>query len=139
MTLLVSFSIAFGRRLFLMTQLVIRQPVDKQAQAQFCLEWAKFILTALGIAGFNYFIHDFPLVSGTKIAVGCVGLGFFTAVDLALERERLVSQESDSQALNNCKPENLFPLTFKFALVASGTIALATFIPFLVFSLDMGE
>ena len=85
----------------------------------------------------NTIWYDFPSDSAISLLFGCVVVGFFIAVDMALERER----RNILMALNN-RPslqlgDRLFPVTRKFFLVAVSTALFVTVVIVLVISRDI--
>jgi len=104
--------------------LVAQQALDKQARTAFMLEAALFFSTGILLTLFNTIVFNFPLMSGLKMIVGIVGLGFFAAIDLSLEAERRVA---GLVSANGCEinPElNYFPLTSRMTLFASASVLL---------------
>ncbi len=99
-------------------------PLAGQALRAFSLELALLIVAALVISAYNMVIHDFPLVSGFKILVGIVAMGFFASADLALERERLIAGKVEREGLMLVPSSDFFPLTSKLAFSAGACILL---------------
>jgi response regulator RpfG family c-di-GMP phosphodiesterase len=65
-------------------------PLKRRASRTFRSEFALFVASAVFLTAYNYILHGFPLESGLKLLVGFSSLGFFAALDLALESERSV-------------------------------------------------
>ena len=136
--LTVVFGAAFCLRPFFINRLVLSKPFQVQVKRQFIVEISLFLTASLFIITYNAYFYDFPLVlSGAKIVTGCMALGFFAAIDLALEREREVSSNlmKTGQAIQ--LDENFYPMTVKFTVVASFTVALMVILVFLVVSRDL--
>lgn len=132
------FGAAFSLRPFVINRLVLSMPFQAQVKRQFAVEISFFFAVSLFIIIYNAHFYDFPLiVSGGKIMTGCLALGFFAAIDLALQREREVGanlmQTGQAIQLN----EKYYPLTVKFTVVASFTVALMVILVFLVISRDL--
>jgi len=111
-----------GNRLW--AHIVSHQQLDKQVQKAFMLEMSLFISTGILLTFFNAIIFDFPLTSGLKIIVGIVGLGFFAAIDLALEAERSVAETVLANGSGIDPEQNYFPLTSKMVIFAGASIFL---------------
>ena len=93
-----------------------------QANRAFILELALYMAVAVGLMVFNSLVHDFPPVSGLKVLVGVAGLGFFAAVDLALEHERVIHGRAEIEGWSLDEATAHFPLTRKVALFATVTV-----------------
>ena len=88
-------------------------------------------------ATFNTIMFDFPPASALSLLFGCVVVGFFIAIDMALDRER----HNILMALNSQRSlplgDRLFPVTRKFFLVAVSTALIVTVVIVLVISRDI--
>ncbi|RLL53319.1 HD domain-containing protein [Mariprofundus sp. EBB-1] len=98
--------------------------LEDQVRSAFNLEMALFMATGVLLTVFNSMMFDFPLGSGLKMIVGITGLGFFAAVDLALEAERSVAKQVIEQDIVIDPFLNYFPLTSKMAIFASASLLL---------------
>ena len=100
-------------------RVVAERALEKQVQSALILEMVLFITAGVVLTIVNMVAFGFPIESGLKLIVGILGLGFFAAVDLALEAERHVA-EKISHSDSEIDPEqNYFPLTAKMTLFAS--------------------
>lgn len=114
----------YGLGALLWPALVHRQALGNQVRMAFVLELSLFAGAGVMLTLFNTLMFDFPLVSGLKVMFGIVGLGFFAAIDLALEHERGLAEYvlTHEQAIDPA--QNYFPLTSKMALFASASVLL---------------
>lgn len=118
-------------------QLVSKRTLDKRVRAAFTLEMGLFLSTGILLTLFNTMTFDFPLTSGLKLIIGIAGLGFFAAIDLALETERNVSREVLLNGAEIDPEKNYFPLTSKMTLFASISVLLVIGIFILLVLKDM--
>jgi response regulator RpfG family c-di-GMP phosphodiesterase len=133
------FLVVFAARVAIIRLLIEPAPLDRQTRRQLVVEASMYITAALIVSGYNYILYNFPVHSAAKITTGFVLLGFFAAMDLALERERIVAlKAADLGVSAPMDIRRIFPLTTKFALAASATAILATIVVFLVIAKDMG-
>jgi response regulator RpfG family c-di-GMP phosphodiesterase len=88
-----------------------------QPRQEFLLEITVFGAAGLAMAFFNMAMYDFPFGSGLKLFVGCLTLGFFTAVDLALARDYQIAGRIGREMVTAAVPR-FFSLTRKMALVS---------------------
>ena len=112
--------------------LAARGPVIRAATAglapfqwtarQFTADMALFMAAGLAISLIDALVHDFPFASAFKVMMGCVTLGFFASVDLALESEREVFRHYAASGEEPPARERVFPLTTKLALFATFTV-----------------
>lgn len=136
--LLVSvFAVLAVVRSFLVGRFLPGLPYESQTRTQLFLELLLFLVAGVAIAAYNATFHDFPVGSGFKMLLGCMTLGFFAATDLALERERKISETLGRTGQEIKLDEKYFPLTAKFLLVAILTVLLMTAVIFLVISKDL--
>ena len=106
----------------LMARMVDRAPLAGQAWHVFVLELGLLTAAGLVLGAFNMAVHDFPLVSGFKVIVGIVAMGFFASADLALERERLIASKVEREGLMLEPSSDFFPLTSKLTLSAGACV-----------------
>lgn len=136
--LTVVFGAAFCLRPFFINRLVLSMPFHVQVKRQFAVEIFFFFMASLFIVIYNAYFYNFPLViSGAKVMTGCLALGFFAAIDLALEREREVGANLTKTGQVFQLNEKYYPMTVKFTVVASFTVALMVILVFLVISRDL--
>ncbi|OGA17312.1 MAG: histidine kinase [Betaproteobacteria bacterium RIFCSPLOWO2_02_FULL_63_19] len=119
-TLLLTF---FARRP-LHAHLVSPAPLIDQAWRVFVLELAMLGAAGLLVGAYNLAIHEFPWDSAFKVFAGFAGMGFFAAVDLALERERLIADRVEREGVMLGPSGKFFPLTSKLALFAGAVVFL---------------
>ena len=131
----------FGTALFLrhmmMRGFLPRTDYFRMPGKQFFFELTIFLATGLAITLFNMSMHDFPFESGMKIIVGTLSLGFFSAGDLALERERIIYGYFRESGLSIVPAKRYFPLTRKFLILSIALISMITAVIFLVISKDL--
>jgi sigma-B regulation protein RsbU (phosphoserine phosphatase) len=124
--------------------LIVRRPIERrwvltaspfhQPKRQFTVELAIYL--GIGIFAFliNRIIYGMPVPSGLMLLLGCLVIGFFLSLDLALFRERTVILSSSASAL---PPAQLYSVTRKFSLIATGATVSTGLIFFLVISRDL--
>lgn len=93
-----------------------------QANRAFVFELALYTAVAMALLVYNSVVNDFPPVSGLKVLLGIAGLGFFAAVDLALEQERRVHARAQKEGWSLDEEVAPFPLTHKLTLFAIVTV-----------------
>lgn len=135
--LAITFGAAYFLREILVKRIVDAADYQNQVKRQFALEFSLFIAASLLLSVYNMMLYDFPIASAAKVLLGCVTLGFFVAADLALERERKVTDSIVASGGEVNLNEKFFPLTAKFAIVASFSVALFVIIVFMVISRDL--
>ena len=99
-------------------------PLIDQARRVFALELAMLAAAGLFVGAYNLVVHEFPWHSALKVIAGFAGMGFFAAVDLALERERLVAGRVEREGLVLGVSGQFFPLTSKLAYFAGAAVFL---------------
>lgn len=115
----VALVLAFCLRLALQGPLVERAPAAAQVRRQFILELFLFLLAGAALAVYNGLAHGFPVVaSGGKIMVAVAVLGYFSAADLGLARERRLARHFAATGQEMMLAERYMPLTGKFLAVA---------------------
>ena len=87
-TILIAFGLALAVRPFLLRRLVRAAPVEDQPRRQFTLELGLCLAAGCAVGLFNNLAHDFYLVSALSLLSGCLFIGFFMGLDMALARER---------------------------------------------------
>jgi hypothetical protein len=68
---------------------VVKEPISSQPKRQFFLDLSLCLLAGLIAATFNTITFGFPAASAVSLIFGCAVAGFFLAIDMALNRERL--------------------------------------------------
>lgn len=118
----VALSLQYLLRDALGLRLVAAQPLEWRVARTFGLELALFAASAVGLALYNTLMYDFPLVSGLKVLVGVAGLGFFAAVDLALEAEMRVADAVEAGHEHFTPNENPYSMTRRVTVFATVSI-----------------
>ncbi|MBF0170937.1 MAG: HDOD domain-containing protein [Nitrospinae bacterium] len=96
-----------------------------------------FLVIAAVITFFNMAVYDFPLGSGLKIVVACVGLGFFATLDLQLAEERLLYDELVAEGRSMLPVRRYMPLTARFSVGAVVVVGVVATVVTLVVIKDM--
>jgi len=116
---------------------VRRAPVSDQPKRHLILDASLCLLAGIIGAIFNTVVYAFPPASALSLLFGCAVVGFFIAMEMALERERnnvLIALDNQySLPLG----DRLFPVTRKFTLVALSTAVFVTVVIVLVISRDI--
>jgi adenylate cyclase len=99
------------------------------------LDLGLWVLAAILVGGWNFWVYDFPPESGLKVVLGCVTLGIFSSALLALDAERdlivKLSELGNSQALRTHK---FFSITSKFMLfVGSSLVVISAVVLLLIY------
>jgi response regulator RpfG family c-di-GMP phosphodiesterase len=128
--------------LFLIRPLLIKIFVLKfnwryQAQNQFFVEWALFLIGASILGYYNSYENYFDLISGMKVFLGCATFGFFAAADMALERQKIISETPGLVEWKAHSAKVIFPITAKLTSVAVFSLLFMSLILFLVFIKDL--
>jgi adenylate cyclase len=136
-TLLGGFLISYGVRYLVFRKYMKIDLQPGMSGPQFRTEFMLFIAVGAILAIYNTFRYGFPLESGIKLMVGCATLGFFAAIDLALDQEyRLVKR-----MLKNGRRLTLdsvrTSLTRKFTLFSVAGVAGAITVMFLILTKDL--
>ena len=101
------------------------------------MEGGLFLLGASALAWYNSYENYADLVSNSKVFLGCITFGFFTACDMALERQKLIAESPDLIDWNIESAKVAFPITAKLTAVAAFSLIFMTSIMFLVFLKDL--
>jgi len=127
--------------------LVLRRPLEKrwvvparevsQANRQFQLEIFLTAMAGMLATGYNSFVHDFPIGSGVSLVMGCVVMGFFIGLDMALARERNIISSSLEMEIALPPPTRLYSMTRRFSMVAVATAIFVAVVIVLVISRDI--
>ena len=103
----------------------------------FWSDFGFFIAGGVALAFFNLFAHGFPLDSGAKILVAFMAIGFYIALDLALERERKVIQALRLSGEHLPIETGFLPFRRKFASFSSINLIVVAAIVGLLVSKDL--
>ncbi len=116
----------------------VRQaPVADQPKRQIVLDISLCLLAGMIGATFNTIVFDFPPASALSLLFGCAVVGFFIAIDMALDRERRNILTALDRQRSLPLGDRLFPVTRKFFLVAVSTALIVTVVIVLVISRDI--
>lgn len=125
-------------RWWLLPQFVDKAPVHEQPGRQFRLDLGLFFLFGVVLAAYNTLHLGFYVFSnGPKVVIGFVALGFFAALDLALERERSNGLRIIRENLSPPEAVRYTSLTRKFAVFALATVLLAGAVVVLIVAKDV--
>lgn len=116
---------------------VLAAPYKGQVRRAFLLDWALMIAAGLVITVYNTYLYEFPVISGLKVVLGFATLGFFSACDLALDRERRLADLFAARGIHLEPDPDYFPMVRKFALFAVVAVAFSAGIHFLVVNKDL--
>ena len=116
---------------------VDRAPSADRSRSAFALDWGLFAGAGLGLTVFNAALHGFPLGSGLKLSLGLIGLGFFAAVDLSLERERRQMDRFRRTGEQTALTKHHLPVSTKLGLFTAVTVVLTLAVLFLVMNKDL--
>lgn len=130
------FTVFFGLALVL-RQILIRAGVLgwdylRRIRRQVGLDYGLFIMAGAGVSLYNYFAYDFPAGSGLKVMIGSLTLGFYTAIDLALETQRATNKEAAVTGAEINISDNFVRLTTKIIVVATTSFVFMITIIFLI-------
>jgi len=137
-TLSTGFVIALAVRRPLERSFVVSFPDDTQPKRQFFVDIIFYISVGCAVALFNKAQYNFPLIlSGGKLVLGCIVVGFFFSLDMALARERSVIHHALDQDKVSQPPKRLYSVTRKFSLVAIIATLFVAIIIVLIISKDI--
>lgn len=131
-----AFAVAFALRAPLERRLVLAAPLEERPPRQFLLELALCLAAGSSVGVFNYYVHHFYLISGLSLLSGCLVVGFFLGLDMALARERDGIQEALENRRNVRPPRQYYPMTRRFSVVAFCSSLFVCIILALVISRD---
>lgn len=89
------------------------------------------------LAWYNSYENYADMVSTGKVFLGCTALGFFTACDMALERQKFIQGNQELINLNETSTKVAFPITTKMTILAVFSLVFMTGIMLLVFLKDL--
>jgi HD-GYP domain-containing protein (c-di-GMP phosphodiesterase class II) len=112
-------------------------PLRRRASRTFWIELGLFVSAALFLSGYNFILHEFPLESGLKLLAGFSSLGFFAALDLALEAERSVISAVAAGGRPVTLDGRYIPLNRKLAIFATVMIFMLMGLMILLVSKDL--
>jgi adenylate cyclase len=124
--LAVGFGVALLIRPALERRVVLEKNQLTQPRWQLAFDLILFLAVATGLTVYNVAVHHFPMESGLKVVLGSATLGMFSALDLALARERQVAATLDRETITRLPPGMLFSLPRKFLVVTLGAVILVT-------------
>ncbi|WP_082936327.1 SpoIIE family protein phosphatase [Halodesulfovibrio spirochaetisodalis] len=134
----VPIAFAYLLRTLLYAPLVLKQTLDVQARVIGWVDFSLFVVAGAAMVAFNRIVFDFPWIeSGLKVFVGTFTIGFFVAIDLALEHNRKVMQVARSMKWTYSLPQVYYPITTKFFFFGTITIFLFAFLVFAVITRDL--
>ena len=127
--------------------LLVHRPLEKrfvetatevaQPQRQFYLEMALVMSGGIVANIYNMSFYQFPVGSGLTLIVGCLVMGFFLGLDMALARERKIISGSLEMEMALPPPTRLYSMTRRFSLVAVTTAFCVAIIIAMVLSRDI--
>ena len=119
-------------RLFVTSATPIAQP-----KRQFQLDLVLCLTVGFAVVVYNTLAYGFPAPSGISLMLGCLVIGFFIALDMALARERSVIYDALAEDSVLPPPRRLYSMTRKFSLVALTAILFVSLILGLVIAKDV--
>lgn len=122
----VVFGLMILARAWLLPRYVKRVPLYDQPGRQFRFDLGLFALSGLALAAYNTLRLDFHLLeSGPKVVLGFLVFGFFSGLDLALERERANGRRIIRENIATPDAARYTSLTRKFSAFSLATLFLA--------------
>ncbi|MBT5108186.1 MAG: HD domain-containing protein [Rhodospirillaceae bacterium] len=112
-------------------------PLKRRASRTFWVELGLFMSAAAILALYNNVLYEFPLESGLKLLAGLSSLGFFAALDLALEAERSIIAEVTAGGRPVSLDGRYLPLNRKLAIFATVMIFMLMGLMILLVSKDL--
>jgi phosphoserine phosphatase RsbU/P len=131
-----AFAVAFLLRAPLERRLVLAVPLEERPRRQFLLDLTLCLAAGSSVGVFNYYVHHFYLISGLSLLSGCLVVGFFLGLDMALARERAGIQEALENRRNVRPPRQYYPMTRRFSVVTFCSSLFVCIILALVISRD---
>lgn len=134
LVLVAGYALAFAARLVLEPRL-IRQPQGLLAgRRQFLLDTGLPVLLGAGLTAFDTLVFGFPVESGLKVLLATLCFGFFMALDMTLQRERLLAASGISRDVTALP---FASLTRRIVLLASCVVAFNASLVILVVFKDL--
>lgn len=127
----------FVLRRELLRRYVTPAPYVQQVARLFRTDSLLFAASAVLLMIYNTVVFGFPLISGMKMMIGFAALGFFVAVDLALQWERRMLTHFERSGDGIALDERYFPLTRKMSVVAFACSVFIMAVVFLVINKDL--
>ncbi|ATX81390.1 HD domain-containing protein [Mariprofundus ferrinatatus] len=118
------FAVQYLAGKLLWDSLVNKKPLNSQVRSAFRVELLLFLATGISLTIFNTVTFSFPLESGLKLIVGIAGLGFFAAIDIALQVERNVAATVLANHTEIEPEEDYFPITTRMVIFATISVLL---------------
>ena len=126
---------------------MIRQPLEKrlvfsaaepiQPKRRFVFELGLCLIAGAIAVTYNRWMYQFPITSGISLLFGCLAIGFFAGIDMALAHERNSIYTALDQNRYAPPPKRLISVTRKFSLVALVTALFVTLVLAMVISRDI--
>lgn len=135
--LLIAYAAAYGFHQLFEKRIVTSADILSQPRRQFLFDFSLNTCAGLIAATLNIAIHGFPILSIFMLLYGAAAYGFFIALDMALERERMVIWVVSRRKIFNGAPKRFRSLTRHFLVVAVVTAISVSVVIILVISLDM--
>ena len=135
-TLSGAFLLAFLLRAPLNRRLVLAAPIQDRPKRQFIVDLSLCLAAGSLVGVFNHIVHHFYLISALSLLSGCLVVGFFLGLDMALARERDGIQEALEKHRNVHPPQKYYPMTRRFSVVAFCSSLFVCLILALVISRD---
>ena len=135
--ILVSFGVVLLLHRILEKRFVETAAEVTQPQRQFFLELVLTLGAGIVATIVNFVFYRFPIGSGLTLIVGCVVMGFFLGLDMALARERKIINRSLEMEMALPPPKRLYSMTRRFSLVAVTTAVCVAIIIVMVISRDI--
>ena len=130
-------AVLFALHRILQKSCVAPGPLKRRASRTFWVELGLFLSAAIFLTAYNYVLHGFPLESGLKLVAGFSSLGFFAALDLALEAERSIFTEVTAGGRPVSLDGRYLPLNRKLAIFATVMIFMLMGLMILLVSKDL--
>lgn len=120
-TIFISFLVIWLVRHWIERRYVLAAQAAQRVKRQFIMDICLCIVAGLGVSISNWLLYDFPPGAGISFLVGCIVLGFFVSLDMALLRERQLIRSVMQDDRMWTPPKELYPMSRKFSLVAFGS------------------
>lgn len=110
---------------------------DQQVSKQFKLDFGLFLAAALGLILVNTLLFNAPWESNGKVLIGLSILGLFISLDMALQRERMQSQDLIRQNKELDLSKRFLSFSKKFSFMAILVVFSIATVLFLVVNKDL--
>jgi len=124
-------------RYSIVAPIIEKTDFKNQVIQAFKYEWALFFISGLLLTAYNSLVYDFPVGSGFKVLIGFMAIGFFVAIDLALERELVLSRYMRENGISIRPDKNFLTVVGKFSIFSTLSILFLVTIFFLLISKDL--